>query len=180
LAAVPGATLDDHKLWLDNLLQLGERLEGAAYGVLMIVAMAAFVVVVFATRSSLVAHNRTIELLHIMGAEDSYIAHQFSRRAFYMGLIGGAIGLVAASIVLYIVGTSASGLEEGWLPKMQAVKDVNISDVTPITWTEAWIPEWLRDNWAFVLYLLLLPLISGILSLMCTWITVMARLRRVI
>jgi cell division transport system permease protein len=40
-----------------------------------------------------------IEILHLIGAHDGYIAGQFQRHAFTRGLLGGALGAVAGGLV---------------------------------------------------------------------------------
>ena len=152
-AAVPGATLDDHKLWIDDVLKLGRRLVEASYAVLGIIGVAAFIIVVFATRSSLVAHNRTIELMHIIGAEDSFIARQYARNSFRLALMGGVFGLLAAGGVAYTIVLASEGVGEGILP------EIALS-----------ITDWL--------FLSSLPLLAALLAMVCAWATVLRRLGR--
>ena len=42
--------------------------------------------VIFTTRAGLAVHRDVIELLHMMGARDGYIARQFEREALRLGL----------------------------------------------------------------------------------------------
>ncbi|MGD9649177.1 MAG: cell division protein FtsX [Dongiaceae bacterium] len=114
--AVPGATLDDHKLWLANLLELGDKINYIALGVLALIAFAGLAVVTYATRSGLITHNRTIELLHIMGAPDSYIAARFAWHILGLSLLGGILGLALASLVAFIVYQAADNLGEAMFP----------------------------------------------------------------
>jgi cell division transport system permease protein len=115
-AAVPGAALDDHGLWLDRLLALAGAVEGIAYAVLALIGLAAIATVVFTTRTGLVIHQAEIELLHLIGAQDSYVARQFERHALGIGLKGGIAGLGLAVATLLLVGTLAGRVEAGLLP----------------------------------------------------------------
>jgi cell division transport system permease protein len=115
-AAVPGAALDDHGLWLDRLLALAGAVEGIAYAVLALIGLAAIATVVFTTRTGLVIHQAEIELLHLIGAQDSYVARQFQRHALGIGLKGGIAGLGLAVATLALVGTLAGRVEAGLLP----------------------------------------------------------------
>jgi cell division transport system permease protein len=92
-AAVPEARVDDHQLWLSNVLSLTQSLELLALMVVALVGAAAAVSVVFVTRTGLSIHRQVIELLHLIGARDRYIARQFQNHALHLGLKGGLIGV---------------------------------------------------------------------------------------
>src|SRR3546814_666665 len=80
-AAVPGAALDSHNLLQEQLVKLLRSLELLAAAAIVLMALAAISVVVFATRSGLAVHREVIELLHLIGARDKYLARQFQRHA---------------------------------------------------------------------------------------------------
>ncbi|MDZ7713577.1 MAG: FtsX-like permease family protein [Rhodovibrio sp.] len=66
-----------------------------------LVGAAAVVTVVFVTRTGLSIHRNVIELLHLIGAHDAYVARQFQRHALRLGLTGGLIGLALAGATLW-------------------------------------------------------------------------------
>src|SRR3546814_6586819 len=70
--------------------------------VVLLVVLAASIMVAFVTRMGLAAHQRSIELLHMLGAQDSYVARQFQNHALRFGLRGGLIGLLGALPTLYL------------------------------------------------------------------------------
>ncbi|WP_051609575.1 cell division protein FtsX [Terasakiella pusilla] len=92
----PGATLDDHRVWLDRLIQMSRTLEWGAYLVLGLIATVSIGTVFFVTKTGLAIHHDVIEVLHLIGAQDSYIARQFAEHALYMGFRGGLLGLAVA------------------------------------------------------------------------------------
>jgi len=92
----------------------------AAAAVVAVIALAAILTVIYATRSGIAVHYPTIEVLHLIGARDDYIAHQFERQALLLGLIGGALGYGAAALVLVVLGAAAPGLENAALPGIRA------------------------------------------------------------
>jgi cell division transport system permease protein len=116
--AVPGASLDDHGLWLDRLLALAGAVEAIAYAVLAMIGLAAVATVVFTTRTGLAIHQEEIELLHLIGAQDSYVARQFQRHALRLGLKGGVAGLVMAIATLLLLATMAARIGTGLLPPL--------------------------------------------------------------
>jgi cell division transport system permease protein len=109
--AVSTADLDDHRRWLGRLLAFAGSLQTIAVLVLLLAAAAAALAVVFAARAGLAVHRRAIEILHLIGAHDTYIAEQFQRRAFMQALMGGIIGLGAAIVSLFAMGKLFGGVE---------------------------------------------------------------------
>jgi cell division transport system permease protein len=99
-AAVPGAVLDDHGRWLKDLVRLALAAQAAAALVLALVIGCAMAAVVFAVRTSLSIHRDVVEILHLVGARDAYIARQFQRHALGLSLKGGAIGWCLALVTL--------------------------------------------------------------------------------
>ena len=118
-AAVPGAALDDHGQWLERLIALANAVEAIALAVLALISLAAVATVVFATRTGLAIHHDVIEVLHLIGAQDSYVARQFQLNALWLGLKGGAAGVVFAAGTLLVLGYLAGRVEAGLLPPFE-------------------------------------------------------------
>ncbi len=99
-AAAPGASVEEHQKWLDEMIGVirwGWRL---ALVVVVLIFFAAAMTIVFAMRTSLRIHRAVTDVLHLIGARDQYIAEQFQRHAFRLGLLGGVIGTGFAGLVL--------------------------------------------------------------------------------
>jgi len=117
--AAPGAVLDDHRLWLDRLAGLIRSAQATALGIVALIGIAAVLTVIFTTRTGLAVHRDVIELLHLMGARDAYIATQFQYQALRLGAGGGVIGLGLALATLAALGhatDAASMFGERTLP----------------------------------------------------------------
>ncbi len=117
--AVAGTHIDDHQRWLGALVGLARSVELGALLVLALVAMAGTATVVFVARASLAIHRPVIELLHLMGAEDRYIAKQFQGHALRFSLRGGLVGFAAAAAVLGLFGYVGGQMESGLLPRVE-------------------------------------------------------------
>ncbi len=115
-ARVPGVSIDDHSLWLERLVHLIRTVEGLASMILVLIALATVGTVVFTTRTGLAIHRNAIEILHFIGAQDSYVASQFAGRALTLGLKGGVAGLLLAAPTLWGIGVMARRMESGLLP----------------------------------------------------------------
>jgi len=102
--AVPGATLDDHRVWLDRLRMTGSTLVGIGLGILALVVTATGLSVFFATRSAVAGNRDVVEVLHFVGARDGFVAAAFARRFMRFGLRGGAIGGGLAALFFLCLG----------------------------------------------------------------------------
>lgn len=115
-AAVPGATIDDHKKWLDRLVLLARLVTAIAAAIVVLIGAAAIATVIFITRTGLSLHHEVIELLHVMGAQDNYVARQFESQALALCLKGGVIGFGLAAITLLAIGMLVGRLGSQLLP----------------------------------------------------------------
>jgi cell division transport system permease protein len=109
--AVPGAEVDDHRRWLEDLAVFVRSVELLAAVVVSLVCLAAVLTVVFVTRTGLAVHRRVIEIVHLIGARDAYIAGQFQEHALRLGLIGGIAGSALAGGTLVGLQSLFTGLE---------------------------------------------------------------------
>ncbi|MCR6629289.1 MAG: cell division protein [Magnetospirillum sp.] len=115
---VPGASLDDHRVWLSRLINLSLTTQWLAIGIVVLIGGVTSATVVYATRTGMAVHKGVIEVLHLIGAHDDYIARQFADRAFALGFAGGLIGLGFAVPTLWVIGWAAKRVEGGFLPQL--------------------------------------------------------------
>ncbi len=153
--AVPGAAVDDHRVWLERMINLIRSVEMLAGAVLALIALATVGTVVFTTRTGLAIHQEAIEVLHLIGARDIYVARQFAGRALALGLRGGAIGLALAIPSLFGIGKLARRMDAGVLP------DFTMS----------------MGNWAVVA---LLPLVVALIAMFTARQTVLRNLSKML
>ena len=114
----PGSLIDDHQRWLGRLLDLARAVEVMALVVVLLVVLAASIMVAFVTRMGLAAHQRSIELLHLIGAQDAYVARQFQGHALSFGLRGGILGVLLALPTLYLARVLLQRIDSGLLPEL--------------------------------------------------------------
>ena len=72
--------------------------------------------VVFVTRTGLDIHRQTVDLVHLLGARDRYIARLFERHALAFGFVGGVLGLAAAAATISAIALAVHRLAAGLLP----------------------------------------------------------------
>lgn len=99
---VPGATVDDHRVWTDQLARMAGAMVLGGLGVLVLVLSATILCVIFATRAAMAGNKDVVEVLHFVGASHTFIAGQFQRHFLMLGMRGGLIGGVSA-ILLFLI-----------------------------------------------------------------------------
>ena len=152
-AAVPGTVVDDHQRWLGELFDLARTIETIASLVVIAVGLTAIVTVIFVTRTGLSVHRPVIDLLHLIGAQDGYIARQFEAHALRLGLQGGLIGVLLAIASVALIGHLLTRSEAGLLPDLT---------LAPMEWV----------------VLLLLPLGTAAIAMVTARFTVLLSLAR--
>ena len=153
--AVPGAQIDDHKIWLQGVLRLARTAELIAILVVVLIAAAAGATVMFATRTGLAVQCDVIEILHLIGARDAYIARQFQGKAVSLALWGGLLGL-------FLTGLTVLGL---WL----LARDLEGSLLPTVRWSTP-----------FIAGLAILPLAGVVIASVTARLTVMRHLSRML
>src|SRR5438270_6418848 len=88
----PSASVDDHRAWIERMRSMTGATVFAGVGILALVIVATILAVSFATRGAMAANRPIVEVLHFVGAGDTYIANRFLRHFLRLGLQGGRIG----------------------------------------------------------------------------------------
>jgi cell division transport system permease protein len=106
--AAPGTLVEDHGVWITRLAVLARSLQACAGLALLLVAAVAAAVIAVATRAGLSTRRQAIEIVHGLGATDSYIAGRFAARATMLAAVGAAGGAVVALPVLLTLARMAA------------------------------------------------------------------------
>jgi cell division transport system permease protein len=104
---VAGASLDDHRGFVDRMRTVARTVLVAGIAVLMLVLAATGLSVTFATRAAMATNRPVIEVLHLIGAKDNFIAGHFQRHFLRLGLGGGLIG-GGSAVALFALAELAS------------------------------------------------------------------------
>lgn len=105
-----GIAVDSMQGWLAPLRQVAS-LSGVVAGALALLSIGVIVLVtIFATRSSMTSHARTVELLRLMGAEESFIARRLQRHSLRQAFLGSVAGMLPGLAVVAL-GVGAARLD---------------------------------------------------------------------
>jgi cell division transport system permease protein len=105
---IPPASLDDHRGFVDRMRAMSSAAVAVGIGVVLLVFVATVLSVTFATRAAMATNRPVIEVLHLIGAKDSFIAGHFQRYFLQLGLKGGLIG-GGSAIALFALAEFAAG-----------------------------------------------------------------------
>ncbi len=121
-AAHVSAAVDDHSRWMADVRTSGNVVRLSAAIACLLIATAAGSVVAFATRQGLAARRDVVEVLHLCGAEDQFVARLFQMRFAALATRASAYGALAAAAVGAIL--RLTGGTDGFSPAL------------PIAWTD--------------------------------------------
>jgi cell division transport system permease protein len=116
------AVVDDHSVWMADIQRSARTARWAGLAVFGLIAVAAAAVVAFATRAGLAARREVVEVLHLSGAEDRFIAGLFQVRFARMAATAGLFGAGGAAIMGALLRLAGGGQ--------------GLSPVLPIAWID--------------------------------------------
>jgi cell division transport system permease protein len=96
---IAGASLDDHRNWSGRLAAVSDTIIVVGFALLGLVLAATVLSVSFATRGAVSTNRPVVEVLHLVGAHDDFIAATFQKHFFAVGMQGGLIGGAAAALL---------------------------------------------------------------------------------
>ncbi len=126
-----------------------------ALSIVALLSATAIAVIAFATHAALLARRDIVDVLHLSGAEDRYIAGLFERRFWVLALQAGMGGAVAALMITALIvfsGSGSQGVEAQLLPRLSL------------------------DFWDIVI-LLITPIVAGLAARLAARVTVMTSLK---
>ncbi|MDG5495375.1 hypothetical protein [Niveispirillum sp. BGYR6] len=120
-AVGPGVTVEDPARWLGELRRIARTVQGLSAAIILLIGGAAVASIIFAASAGFAVHRGEVELLHVMGASDSYVASQFQRHILRQAIFGGGIGFTLSLLTLLGLQQAGRGLDVALLPSMALV-----------------------------------------------------------
>jgi len=152
-AIAPQARLDTHQSWLSDILKLTGMLKLCAYIIVLIIGATTIIAIAGAIRTRISTYREDLELLHLMGAGDRYIARQFQKHSFFLSLKGSVIGLIVTMILLLLMRWGLSFNNIALMP------DLSVSHVQ-------------------IVFILCVPLIISVIAMFTARITLLRHLHK--
>lgn len=108
LIAVKGASLDTHAAWRQQLNTMAGTIVVSGLLVLALIVIATVLAIIFATRGTMASNREIVDVLHFIGASNSFIAGEFQGRFLSIGFRGGIVGGLAAIVFFIVVGLTGN------------------------------------------------------------------------
>jgi cell division transport system permease protein len=91
--------------WIARLKSVANTVVLGALAILVLIGIGTAATVAFATRAGLAAHREIVQLLHLMGAQDGFIARAFEWHYFSAAAIASACGAFLAGLAFLAAGS---------------------------------------------------------------------------
>jgi len=153
------ADVDDHSRWAQDVQRASGVVRSLALVALGLLAGAGLATVAFAARASLETRRDVVEIAHMVGAEDKFVASAVQDRFVRLGLQAGAAGAGGALVTALLVWL-ALGSGDG----ADGTKAL-LGGASVIHWTDIWI-------------LLVAPVLAAAASGLTARLSALATLRR--
>lgn len=117
------AQVDDHARWASEVRRAAGLVRAVSLGAVVLFIGAVVSAIAFAARAALVARREVVDVLHLVGAEDAFIAGEVRRRFAMLGLRAGAVGAAGAALAgaALALGAAGAGIALGDAPLLQMV-----------------------------------------------------------
>lgn len=102
--AIPNASLDDHNAWVERLQAMASATVVVGLVIFLLMLSATCLAAIFATQGALAGNRQVVEVLHFVGATDEFVAREFQRHFFRLGLRGTLLGGACALLSIAFVG----------------------------------------------------------------------------
>jgi cell division transport system permease protein len=107
---IKGATLDTHAAWRDQLNAMAGTVVLSGLFVFVLIGVATVLAIIFATRGTMASNREIVDVLHFIGASNSFIAGEFQGRFLSLGFRGGIIGGLGAVLFFFLVAGAAGSI----------------------------------------------------------------------
>jgi cell division transport system permease protein len=150
------AEVDDHSRYSGEILRTSGVLRGFALVALLALLGAAGASIAFAARAALETRREAVEILHLVGAQDAFVAAEVQRRFLRLGFVAGVVGAGSAGVLvllaLLVLSSGATGLTAGG---------------ALFHWSDVWV-------------LLVAPFVTALASAAAAWVAARETLRELV
>ncbi len=153
----PNAIFQDHSRWSSQILNFADFMRGLAFSIMALITVTTIAITFFATRAELAAQHEIVEVLHLIGAQDKFIARKFQFELLVLGLSASSLGVGAAVLTLLLAPRLSGAFSE--LPGAYLISSTNFSGNDLIS-------------------LLLVPVIASVVIAITTRVTVLHALSK--
>ncbi len=160
--SVPTARMDTHRRWEAELRRMAGTLTLLSTLILALICLSTVAMVVFAARAVLEANRNIVDVLHIAGADDEFIANAINRRFIAAGAFAGVLGLFGGVATFFLLGHWRVAESNGVAAAARGL---------------FFLPQ--EGDWRSLLWFLLVPVAATAIALVTSRLTLMRMLGEV-
>ncbi len=110
------ANLETHKEWLADLIAFANTLRALSILIAFIISGATITAITAGIKTRLAIYKKEVELLHSIGASDSYIARQFQFHALLLAIKGSFVGTVLGLVTIFFISVLSNHSGSSMIP----------------------------------------------------------------
>lgn len=148
-------TVETYESWMSEFSKTISALQTLLGLIIILILSTTAITIAYATKSGLIANKNVIEIMHMVGAQNNYISKHFSNQMMNLSVMGGITGYIIACITIGIIKKFAGNIDGG------IISNFNFSGM--VYW-----------------YILLIPVIAGIISKLTAVLTVNKTLNKMV
>lgn len=140
-------TIETYESWISEFTKTLSALQTLLGLIIVLILTTTGITISYATKSGLITNKNVIEIMHMVGAHNNYICKHFSNQMMELSISGGIAGYLISCIVIMVIKNYAGTIDGG------IISNFNFS--SSIYW-----------------YILLIPIIAGVISKITAILTV--------
>ena len=123
--------------------------------IVIIILITVAITISYATRSGLNINKKVINIMHMVGATDDYISKEFSKQMMKLALIGGSVGYLFSCFIIFIIKISTSYITNKIIVNFEFSNEI-------------------------YLYVLIIPVIAGVIAKVSAMLTIKQELNNMV
>jgi len=98
----PEINVEDHFNWKTGIFNMAYAIQIISFLIVVLIFIAVIAMISYMTRASLIIHRDIIDILHLIGAKNNYIAWQYQSHSFKLALQGTFVGVILVALTLLV------------------------------------------------------------------------------
>ena len=123
--------------------------------IVIIILITVAITISYATRSGLNINKKVINIMHMVGATNDYISKEFSKQMMKLALIGGSVGYLFSCFIIFIIKISTSYITNKIIVNFEFSNEI-------------------------YLYILIIPVIAGVIAKVSAMLTIKQELNNMV
>ena len=147
--------IETYETWMYEFKSMISAIQTLLGIIIILILSTTAITISYTTKSGLHINQKVIEIMHMVGATDTYITTQFSRQMMKLAIIGGSIGYIISCIIIFFIKAFSNDLNDGIIGNFNTYPYI-------------------------YLYILIIPIIAGIIAKVSAILTIKKELNKMV